>query len=110
MVPDEQEGPLFIYRPAYPVSQFVQSIWTYDGYNPPHASERILSNTYSEINIDYSENPYEVRYQGQKGFTNMSPGMVSGLNSRPFSINTARSSKLLTVKPIAKVFCNWHAQ
>lgn len=35
-------GPFHVWRPGPPLSECVDFLWTYDGYTPPHAQERLL--------------------------------------------------------------------
>jgi AraC-like DNA-binding protein len=38
----QDAGPFHCFRPAPPLSDLVDFLWTYDGYLPPHAQERLL--------------------------------------------------------------------
>ena len=78
------------YKPEPPLSNFVKLFWFYEGYDPPHALERILPNGTLELIINLCDNPLKV-YESQDAERSRSFGhsVVSGAHSDFLVIDTA---------------------
>lgn len=87
---------LLIHRPQLPLSDYVEMMWSWEGYHPPHAKERILPNGAMEITIDLSEVGFRI-YDHKMGATTIHDMMVVGAQSDYFVIDTAQKMSLLSI-------------
>jgi AraC-like DNA-binding protein len=86
------------YKPAPPLSDFVDAIWYYEGEQTPHSKERILPDGQMQLLIDLREDRLRV-YDGEQphSFENLSGIMLSGVYSEHFVISTACQAKIMGV-------------
>lgn len=86
------------YKPGPPLSDFVKLFWFYEGYNPPHAMERILPTGTMELIIDLRDGPLKV-YESwdTEHFRSFGQSVVSGTHSESFVIDTACQASTMGV-------------
>jgi AraC-like DNA-binding protein len=78
------------YIPAPPLSQFVELLWLYEGYQQPHKMERLLPDGSMELVINLNEDQtraYDPHDTGK--FQTLSGSVVVGAHSEFFVIDTA---------------------
>ena len=90
-----------IYRmhtPGFPLSQFIEHIWFYEGYDPEHRMERLLPDGTVEVVIDLRAEPRKLyrrddfsRHQAFKR------SWISGKQSRYIVIESAPDSSMIGV-------------
>lgn len=86
------------YRPGGPLADYVAMIWSWDGYNPPHARERILPSGMMEITFNLNDVPFRVYYDKNSTTPHVVDGaMTVGAHSKPFIVETAQPLSLLSV-------------
>jgi hypothetical protein len=81
--------------PAPPLSEFVELLWLYEGYQQPHAKERLLPDGSMELVINLNEDVTRVYdpHDTAKFQTLRGPVMV-GAHSEFFVIDTAEQQEL----------------
>ena len=84
--------------PRKPLSDYVQLIWSWEGYHPPHSHERILPLGTTEITINLSDRNFEV-FSPRNGLQSQTiqGAMVMGVQSDYFVIDTSHPADLLSV-------------
>lgn len=82
------------YTPPPPLADYVQMLWAWDNYTPPHPRERILPAGMMEITLNLSDVPFQID-DGQK-HTLKGP-MAAGARSTPFIVDTSQPMSLLSV-------------
>lgn len=86
------------YVPTPPLAEFVESIWLYDGYAPPHAMERVLPSGTIEIVINLRGEPLRIYDLGASGQRECFQGpLVSGTYSEQFAIDTAQQAAIMGI-------------
>jgi AraC-like DNA-binding protein len=76
--------------PAPPLSEFVELLWLYEGYQQPHKKERLLPDGSMELVVNLNEDltrVYDPRDTGK--FETLSGSVVAGPHSEFFVIDTA---------------------
>jgi AraC-like DNA-binding protein len=91
-------GLLQTHLPPLPLAAYVEMLWYWEGYHPPHPKERILPSGVMELTINLSEEPLHV-YNAQAACAPqpICGPMVGGARSQPFVIDTARPASILSV-------------
>ncbi len=86
------------YIPQPPLANFVDIFWLYEGYNPPHAKERVLPNGSMELVINLREDTLRV-YDGQKHdqFQSFRGCLLCGAHSEFSVIDTASQESIMGV-------------
>lgn len=86
------------YIPQPPLSDFVNLFWLYEGYDPPHAMERILPTGMMELVVDLRGDELRV-YDGQdhEQFQSFSTAVICGAHSEVFVIDTASEASTVGV-------------
>lgn len=84
------------YIPQPPLSEHVHMLWSWQGYHPPHAMERILPGGMIDITFNLAEGPFRVSQDGEAMRTIDGP-MAAGARTRSFLIDTAAPMSLLSV-------------
>ncbi len=85
-------------KPLPPLSDFVDALWLYEGYDVPHEKERLLPDGSVELVINLAEDSIRVydSHDPQKSYT--IPGcVVSGPRSEFFVIDTAGEASIVGV-------------
>lgn len=86
------------YIPSAPLDDYVQMLWYWEGYHPPHPRERILPGGMMELTINLTDEPfllYKTRHD-QRPQSIYGP-MATGARSRYFVIDTTRPASILAV-------------
>lgn len=86
---------LRIHFPQPPLSEFVELMWSWEGYHPKHQQERILPTGQMEINFNLCDEPLTVHSNGE--VQQLYNPFVIGSRSESFLIDTARPASLLSV-------------
>jgi AraC-like DNA-binding protein len=86
------------YRPSYPLLNFVDDLWLYDGYSAPHAKERIMPSGTIEMVINLRENEFRI-YEAARpaSFRRFSGAIVSGSYAGFFISDTVEEASLIGV-------------
>jgi AraC-like DNA-binding protein len=86
------------YKPAPPLSDFVDDIWYYEGDQTPHSKERILPDGRMQLLINLREGRLGV-YDGEQPprFESLSGIVLSGVYSEHFVIDTACQAQIMGV-------------
>jgi len=74
------------YKPKPPLSNFVDSLWLYEGHEPEHKAERILPTGTLELAINLRQN--ELRFydaEHPQNCSHLSGAVVSGASGRSFA-------------------------
>lgn len=86
------------YIPQPPLSEFVELFWSYEGYNPPHARERVVPTGTMQLIIGLHDDGlrvYDPRdYRQSQSFGG---SLVSGAHSRYVVIDTAGQASTLGI-------------
>ncbi len=89
---------LKIHNPSAPLAQYIEMMWEWEGYQPPHQQERILPHGAMELTINLNNRPMTVTYPTQaKHQRDIHGAMVSGARSEYFVIDTAQPVFILSV-------------
>lgn len=89
---------LHSYIPAAPLSHFVNEIWLWEGYHPPHPKERILPGGVMELVINLSEEGFRMYYPADPYQPHRFHGpLVAGPRSEHFLVDTTRPASILGV-------------
>ena len=83
------------YIPQRPLSDFVQMLWYWEGYHPPHPKERILPGGMMEITINLSPAPF--RICDARGKYDIGGPLVAGARSTFFVVETVQPMSILSV-------------
>ena len=86
------------YAPLFPLSQFVEWFWFYEGYEPEHRKERLLPNGAMELVIDLCEAPK--RLFDRRDQTVSRPyrrSWISGTHSEFIIIEAAPQSSMMGI-------------
>jgi AraC-like DNA-binding protein len=85
-------------KPAAPLSDFVDLLWLYEGYDVPHEKERLLPDGTVELVINLAEDRIRVYDPHDSEKTTTIPGcVVSGPRSEFFIIDTAGEASTVGV-------------
>lgn len=86
------------YTPRPPLSDFVDLFWLYEGYDLPHAKERVLPTGTMELILDLREDELRV-YDGQnyEQFQSFGMALICGAHSESFVIDTASQASIMGV-------------
>lgn len=93
-----------IYRthiPRAPLSDFVDLFWSYEGYNPPHAIERVVPTGTMQLIVDLRDGDegglrvYD--RQDHRRFQSLGRSLISGAHSRFVVIDTASQASTVGV-------------
>jgi AraC-like DNA-binding protein len=89
---------LQIYKPAFPLSEFVEHLIYYHGLSIPHNLDRFLPDGNTEIIIDLTENPQHI-YDNEtlQQIQICRYAWVSGVRTQPITIPSGRGSRMLVV-------------
>jgi AraC-like DNA-binding protein len=84
------------YRPAPPLSSYVEKLWYCEGYRAAHRQERVLPNGRFQIVIDLAQG---FTGEGDRGAASQlaSPSLVIGMRSRYSVIDTAGLQSIMGV-------------
>jgi AraC-like DNA-binding protein len=86
------------FRPALPLSAFVDLFWLRTGYAQPHPKERLLPDGTTELVINLAEDSFRVYEREQTDRYTLFPGyMVSGVHSKFTVIDTAQQAVVIGV-------------
>jgi AraC-like DNA-binding protein len=86
------------YSPPPPLSDFVESLWHYDGYEPPHAEELVLPSGTVEVIISLRSEPLRLRSPKDPGAPRSFHGAaVSGVQSSFCVIDTAPQRDIMGI-------------
>jgi hypothetical protein len=89
---------LQIYKPAFPLSEFVENLVYYHGLSIPHNLDRFLPDGNTEIIIDLTENPQHI-YDNEtlQQIQVCRFAWVSSVRTQPITIPSGRGSRMLIV-------------
>ena len=89
---------LQIYKPAFPLSEFVEHLVYYHGLSIPHNLDRFLPDGNTEIIIDLAENPQHI-YNNEtlQQIQICRYAWVSGVRTQPITIPSGRGSRMLII-------------
>ncbi|MCI0552156.1 MAG: AraC family transcriptional regulator [Anaerolineae bacterium] len=86
------------YVPVYPLNQFIEHFFYYEGVSPAHNKERFFPDGNTEIIIDLSENTqYIYDNESLREIQACRHAWVSGVRTRSITIPPGRGSKMLVV-------------
>lgn len=86
------------YIPQPPLADFVALFWLYEGYDPPHAKERILPTGTMEIVINLRDDTLRVfDRQNHNQFQSFHGSLICGMHSEFFVIDTAEQSSIIGI-------------
>jgi AraC-like DNA-binding protein len=86
------------YAPVWPLLDFVEDFWFYDGYTQPHFKERILPSGTIELVINLRDDELRIYDATQPERCNRFSGaLVSGAYGRFFVIDTAEEVSMMGV-------------
>jgi AraC-like DNA-binding protein len=89
---------LQIYKPAFPLDGFVESLVYFDGLMPAHNLDRFLPDGNTEIMIDLTENPQFIHdNQTLRRIQTCRHAWVSGIRTQPITIPSGRGSRMMVV-------------
>src|SRR5262245_33570237 len=89
---------IFVTRaPGPPLSEFVELLWLYDGYDPGHPRERLLPTWTMELVIDLDDAPMRVAAGDREPFHAYRGPLLCGTHSTPFVIDTSAPAAVLGV-------------
>ncbi|HJZ94654.1 MAG TPA: helix-turn-helix domain-containing protein [Gemmataceae bacterium] len=83
--------------PGPPLSDFVELLWFYDGYDPGHPRERLLPTGAMELVIDLDDGPMRIAAGDQEQFRAYRGPLICGTHSSPFVIDTSAPATVLGV-------------
>lgn len=84
--------------PTYPLNQYIQSIFYYEGLSPMHNLDRFLPDGNTEIIINLNETPQSIFHnQTLNQIQICKRAWVSGVRTRPITIPSGRGSKMLVI-------------
>ena len=87
-----------IHKPLPPLSEFVDVLWFYEGYEVSHEKERLLPDGSVELVINLAENRIRVYDSRDPEKSHTIPGcVVSGPRSEFFVIDTASEARTIGV-------------
>jgi hypothetical protein len=91
------------YIPPPPLSDFVDMFWSYEGYDPPHSTERVVPTGTMQLIVNLREDELRVYdRQDHRRFQSLGGSLISGTHSRFVVIDTAsQASTLAAVSPTA---------
>lgn len=86
------------HKPAWPLSEFVEILWLFDGVKGPHAKERLLPDGCMELAINLNEDEVRVydRHDTHK-FQTFPGRMLAGVQREFFVIDTAEQRSVMGV-------------
>lgn len=86
------------YVPQPPLADFVDLFWLYEGYELPHAKERVLPDGSMELVINLRDNTVPIYdRQNYNQFQTLRGSLLCGVQSEFFVIDTASQSSVLGV-------------
>ncbi len=86
------------YRPAAPLSTFVDLFWYYSGFDRPHTKERLLPTGTIELVINLRENQVRTYDPDHIDICHRFPGsVVIGAHSRYFVLDTAEQADVIGI-------------
>lgn len=78
------------YIPRPPLSRFVDLLWSYEGYDPPHAMERVVPTGTMQLIVGLHEGGLRVYdRQDHRRFQSLGGSLISGAHSRFVVVDTA---------------------
>jgi hypothetical protein len=84
------------YTPAPPLLEFVEDIWLYDGYTPPHSRERILPSGTIELVVNLREDELRIYGAAQpERCRRFSGALVSGAYGGFFVSDSAEEASIM---------------
>jgi AraC-like DNA-binding protein len=84
--------------PGPPLSDFIECLWLYEGYAPPHALERVLPTGTVELVINLREDEIRVfERQGEGPVKRCRGAVLCGPYSEHFVIDTAQQASVIGV-------------
>jgi len=84
---------LQIYHPCPPLDDYVEMMWHWENFSPPHSHERILPVGQPELTFNLSGHHFSISERDVAS----SPAIVVGCQSEYFVIETSRPTTLLSV-------------
>src|SRR3712207_3135314 len=86
------------YKPAPPLSAYIEKLWLYQGYTPTHARERVLPNGTMELVINLREDAIRI-YDRQNPdlYRRHSGSVICGIHSQFFVIDTDEQASVIGV-------------
>jgi AraC-like DNA-binding protein len=86
------------HRPGPPLSRYVDHLWFFEGYMPPHTKEKLLPNGVMELVIDLHDGPKRLHNQGQRNIEHDYRGAwLSGMQTDFLVIGVVRGSSMMGV-------------
>lgn len=86
------------YLPVYPLNDFVDNFFYYEGFNPEHNVDRFLPDGNTEIVIDLTENPkYIYDNETLKEIQACHNVWVSGVRTEYITIPSGKESRMLVI-------------
>jgi len=83
--------------PRPPLSDFVELLWHYDGYDPGHPRERLLPTGTNELVFDLDDAPMLVSARDDGPFEKYRGPILCGVHAEPFAIDTSKPATVLGV-------------
>ena len=86
------------YIPRFPLNQFIDYFFFYEGYNPSHSVERFLPDGNTELIFDLHDSPkYIYDNETLKEIQACHHVWASGLRTEPISIDSGRKAAMIVV-------------
>lgn len=85
------------YMPRSPLSDFVELFWSYEGYNPPHAQERVIPTGTMQLIFNLREDEFRVYDRQGYRFQSLGGCLLSGAHSKFVVIDTASQASTVGV-------------
>lgn len=86
------------YHPKPPLSQFINEIWLWESYQPPHPKERILPGGMMELIVNLTDEPMQMYYPSDNFQPHSFHGpIVAGPRSTFFLVDTTRPTSVMGV-------------
>lgn len=84
--------------PAYPLNQYLQSIFYYEGLSPIHNLDRFLPDGNTELIINLNETPQTIYHnESLNPIQTCKRVWISGVRSRPITIPSGKGSRMLVI-------------
>lgn len=83
------------YIPRPPLSEFVELFWSYEGYNSPHARERVIPTGTMQLIFNLREDEFRVYDRQGDLFQRFGGALISGAHSEFVVIDTASQASTI---------------
>lgn len=86
------------HQPAFPLNQFIDSIFYYEGFSPVHALDRFLPDGNTELILNLTDSPQHIHDNITLKVTqSCHNAWVSGVRTRPITIPSGKGNRMMVV-------------